>query len=235
MVEEAIDVAGARRIGLRPGAVTVMVHSGSLDLGHQVCGRFKDRATSMPGTPRGLGTLGDEDAEAYAMAAGNCANFAMANRAVLAAMAAGVLDREARMVWDSPHNLAWETSGGFLHRKGATPASPGETVLVPGSSSTRSLVALGMGYEGTMSSAPHGAGRALSRNEARAADVAVPDVVTTVDPRMARPDVRREVEARLREEAPGAYKGIESVARCVSALGIARPLAWIRPLLTLKA
>ncbi len=108
-------------------------------------------------------------------------------------------------------------------------------MLVPGSSGSRSLVAVGLGCEATMSSAPHGAGRAMGRNAARARMGEIPDIVTAIDPRTARSDVRRDVEARMREEAPEAYKAIEAVAAAVAALGMARPVAWIRPLVTVKA
>ena len=235
MVDEVLDPTAAARMGLRRGAATVMVHSGSLDLGQRVGSTFRRLAAPVPGCPDGTGPLGEAASRDYGAAADNCANLAMANRAVLAAMACEALGRGAAMCWDAPHNLAWRAADGWLHRKGATPAAAGEPVLVPGSSGSRSLVAVGLGCDATMGSAPHGAGRAMGRNAARARVAEVPDIVTRIDPRTARADVRREVEARLREEAPGAYKGIETVAAAVTALGMARPVAWVSPVLTVKA
>jgi tRNA-splicing ligase RtcB len=63
-------------------------------------------------------------------------------------------------------------------------------------------------------------------------------VVTPLD--LKRPDVaaRRDIVeqkmAELRQEAPGAYKGIGPVVDTLTRAGIARPVAELRPLLTLK-
>jgi tRNA-splicing ligase RtcB len=151
-------------------------------------------------------------------ALGNAANFAFANRLMLALMAVRGLREavggsgfETSLLYDAPHNLVWreELDGRpvYLHRKGACPArgfgamagTPfeyyGEPVLVPGSMGSSSFVLAGRGNPDALWSASHGAGRALSRGDAlRASDEAFRRfmrefrVVTPVDLR--RPDVK---------------------------------------------
>lgn len=193
----------------------------------------------------------------------NAANFASANRMFLAVSAVESLERalgafDAPLLYDSPHNLVWQTAdGGFVHRKGATPArgpeamegTPfhcwGEPVLVPGSMGSSSFVLAGMGNIEALDSASHGAGRALSRGDASRSGQAEFDeflrrfrVVTPLDLR--RPDVRRRGDImrrkmdELRAEGPHAYKGIRSIIDTLSAAKIAKPVAELAPLMTIK-
>jgi tRNA-splicing ligase RtcB len=172
-----------------------------------------------------------------------------------------VLGRElgARLVYDAPHNLAFAgPDGHVLHRKGACPApgpepeqeeSPfrfvGHPVLVPGSMGASSYVLAGLGNEELLASAAHGAGRALSRGDAQHVDeerfrraLEPLRVVTPVDLRSAkvrgRPELLARLEAGLKEEAPFAYKAIEPVVRTLELAGVARPVARLWPLITVK-
>lgn len=98
----------------------------------------------------------------------------------------------------------------------------------------------GLGNMEGMQSAAHGAGRRLSRQEARG-QVRAPCNLRVVGPvdlssaaLKARPDIRREVEGRLNEEAPDAYKPIESVVTPMVEAGLVGRVAKIRPVLTVK-
>jgi len=165
------------------------------------------------------------------------------------------------LLYDAPHNLVWRErrDGGevFVHRKGACPARDyaamaatpfryqGEPVLVPGSMGASSFVLVGQGNPDALSSASHGAVRSLSRGDALKGHddefrrfLEAFRVVTPVDLR--RPDVRlrRDIVAKkladLKQEAPFAYKGIGPVVRTLEQAGIARPVAELSPLLTVK-
>jgi tRNA-splicing ligase RtcB len=166
----------------------------------------------------------------------------------------------ARLVYDAPHNLVWDEERGaqrYLHRKGACPAlgpapdttSPfrftGHPVIIPGSMGASSYVLSGCGAEAALSSACHGAGRALSRGESRRYDeqesaetLGRLRVVTPVDPQSPevrlRRDVLAEYQGRLKEEAPYAYKDITPVIATVEAAGVANRVARLWPLLTIK-
>lgn len=94
----------------------------------------------------------------------------------------------------------------LVTRKGAILATEGSRGLIPGSMGANSYVVTGLGDRGAFHSAPHGAGRRMSRTKARKQ--------FTVEQVQAEMEARG-VEARIREaivdEAPGAYKSIVAV------------------------
>lgn len=108
-----------------------------------------------------------------------------------------------------------------------------------------SFVLAGEGNQEALSSACHGAGRALTRGQAAHVDdrVALRElrtlrVVTPVNPEAPALRGRRELLAkfhqRLKEEAPGAYKPITPIVESVEAAGIARRVARLWPIVTVK-
>jgi len=172
-----------------------------------------------------------------------------------------VLGRQVatRLVYDAPHNLIWEPSAGenrYLHRKGATPAPgadglggpfafTGHPVIIPGSMGDASYVLAGAGCEDLLASACHGAGRSLTRGRAshveegqyRTAMERI-HVVTPLDPDSPsvrrRRDILEKYHQRMKEEAPYAYKPITPVVRSVEEAGIARRVAKLAPIVTVK-
>ncbi len=92
----------------------------------------------------------------------------------------------------------------FVSRKGAIEAREGQLGLIPGSMGTRSYVVRGKGHPASFNTAPHGAGRRLSRNRARKSFT-----MDDFDRDMAGIEVNRS-EAFL-DELPGAYKDIDLV------------------------
>lgn len=275
-VERIIDGTTAHAWGLKPGAVTVMVHTGSVSIGHLCGGYYRDVLRAIypkdlkhPDNGIFVLPLGERcqaEASRFWDALHNAANFAFANRLFLALMALSSL-REAvgeanfSLLYDAPHNLVWRTQHEgedlFVHRKGACPArgamdlqeTPfayhGEPVLVPGSMGASSFILAGMGNAESLWSASHGAGRALSRGDAaKGHDEEFEKfmkefrVVTPVDFR--RPDIqmRRDIIekklADVKQEAPHAYKGIGPIVDTLTRAGIARPVAELVPLMTIK-
>lgn len=171
---------------------------------------------------------------------------------------------EARLIYDAPHNLIWAPEHGdgtYLHRKGACPAlgpeaesAPssqsrfrysGHPVIIPGSMGAASYLLAGAGNEHALCSACHGAGRSLSRGKSRHVDEATYRdtfsrlrVVTPIDPTSPEVRLRRDVleqyHDRLKEEAPYAYKDITPVVETVEQAQVARRVARMWPLLTIK-
>lgn len=271
-VEDVLDGPTAELFGLRRGATVVMVHSGSVGLGHAVGGYFNDLAKQLHpvGVAHGGGfyalpTRGPHEAvsAAYLSALGCAANFAFANRLLLGLMAVRAIDEvlarsiEWSTVFDAPHNLVWpSTDGAWLHRKGACPARgpapeddgpfryTGDPVLVPGSMGAPSYVLAGAGCDAALASACHGAGRSLARGAAKVAAEAFDEemarlvVVTPVDADAPAVRLRRDIvqslRDRLMEEAPHAYKDVGPVVRSVEGAGIARRVAKLAPILTVK-
>jgi tRNA-splicing ligase RtcB len=189
------------------------------------------------------------------------ANFAWANRHVLAhaareafAEALGITVDETGMslVYDVAHNLAkieqHQVEGRLvelcIHRKGATRAfgpghpdlpeairSAGQPVLVPGSMGTASWVLRGVADNPAFSSAAHGAGRVMSRKQAKRRQSG----------RMVRDhlesdgiSVRPGSVGLLAEEAPYAYKDVDEVADVCARAGLAAKVARLRPVGVVK-
>lgn len=112
----------------------------------------------------------------------------------------------------------------WAHRKGATRHVP---AVIPGPMGTVSYHVTGRGCAASLNSSSHGAGRALSRRDARRR-VSTQDLLRQIrgvwiDSRLA---------ARLTEEAPSAYKDIEAVFRAQKAL--TRNVRRLRPVLCYK-
>ncbi len=274
VIDELGDGATAHSWGLPREAVTIMVHSGSVGLGHSVGGHFGDRARAL--YPRGLPhpghgfyvlpTTGPHAGEAvkYLSAMRNAANFALGNRLFLGLMMVRALSEvtgrrvNSRLLYDAPHNLIWEQEEGrMLHRKGACPALgpepatdgpfryTGHPVIIPGSMGASSFILAGAGQESALCSACHGAGRSLTRGQAtHVADAQYEKalqplrVVTPIDASSPALRLRRDIlekhHLRLKEEAPYAYKPITPVVQTIEDAGVARKVARLWPLLTVK-
>jgi len=133
-----------------------------------------------------------------------------------------------------------------VHRKGATrafgPGSPGlppeyqatgQPVLVPGSMGTASWVLVGTeaSMERSFGSSCHGAGRVMSRSQAKRQ---VRGDRLKQDLQAEGIHVRAGSLAGLAEEAPEAYKDVDQVVETVSGAGIARKVARLRPVVVVK-
>jgi tRNA-splicing ligase RtcB len=140
-VHKILDGGVAHAWGLKTGMVTVMVHTGSVGVGHLCGGFYRDLVRKIypahlkhPGNGIFLLPSGQrcrEQTERFWDSLGNAANFAFANRMFLALLAFEGLrqacgDADFPLLYDAPHNLLWkETINGeelIVHRKGATPA-----------------------------------------------------------------------------------------------------------------
>lgn len=275
-VHRILDGATAHAWGLKTGMVTVMVHTGSVAIGHLCGSHYRDvvrrifpRALKYP--QNGVFLLPQserfgKEAALFWDSLHNAANFAFANRMMLALIALEALGQEcgeieSPLLYDAPHNMVWndELDGEpvFIHRKGACPArgmtqlahTPfafyGEPVLVPGSMGASSFILAGAGNAESLWSASHGAGRQLSRGDALKGNddefrrfMQEFRVVTPVDFRRTDVQQRRDIVEKkledIKKEAPFAYKGIGAVVKTLEEAGIARPVAELRPLMTVK-
>jgi tRNA-splicing ligase RtcB len=146
-IDETYDPA-AGALGLAPGGVTVLVHTGSRGLGHQVCDDHLDAMLAaaersgieLPDPQLACAPLASAEAKAYWGAMCAAANFAFANRQLIthhARQALGKLfgeevGRGTRIVYDVAHNIAkleehvvdGRRRRLCVHRKGATRAFP---------------------------------------------------------------------------------------------------------------
>jgi tRNA-splicing ligase RtcB len=197
-----------------------------------------------------------EEGTAYFGAMCAAANYAWANRQMIThtvrEVFRGVLGADAslRLLYDVAHNIAKvEEHGGrslCVHRKGATralgpshPETPeayravGQPVFIPGSMGTGSYVLVGQDASATLSfgSACHGAGRRMSRGQARRLEHG-----GEVKKRLENQGivVRCPSLKELAEEAPHAYKDVDHVVEVVERVGIARRVARLAPMGVVK-
>lgn len=265
-VDEIYDEEAARAYGLSVGSVTVLIHSGSRGLGHQVCQDYVERF--LQAAPRYGIELADRqlaaapiespEGEAYLEAMSAAANFAFANRQLIthftreAFASVGFDSEEERLavLYDLAHNNAkFEEHGGrrvLVHRKGATRAfGPGEgelpeeyrpvgqPVLVPGDMGRYSFVLAGTegAMRETFGSSAHGAGRKMSRRQAKKA-ARGRDLVGEMGDRGIL--VRAAGRATVDEEMSEAYKDAADVIEATHGAGIGRKVARLRPLIVVK-
>lgn len=198
VVHQVKDRVTAYAWGLQEGQVVIMVHSGSVSIGHLTGGYFEEivRKLYPPSLPEPSNKLFPLPAgerhqrhwKDFWRSLSNAANFAFGNRLFLGLMMQAALTEtvgktEMQLLYDTGHNMIWpEDSGRYLHRKGACPARSaeqladtlfayyGEPVLIPGSMGSSSFVLAGSGSADMLESASHGAGRSLSRGEASRSD-----------------------------------------------------------------
>ncbi len=143
-VEAVYEAQAAEAFGLKVGQLTVLIHSGSRGLGHQVCtdfvkrmdGRLTHYGIELPDRQLSCAPLDSADGRDYLRAMAAAANFAWANRAALAhrvreaieAILGREVAAETRQVYDVAHNVAKLEEHGdrtvCVHRKGATRAFP---------------------------------------------------------------------------------------------------------------
>ena len=156
VVDQVYDEQAAAVLGLAEGQVTVMIHSGSRGLGHQVCDDFLKRlrrcpeqyGIALPDRQLVCAPVNSPEGQAYLKAMRCAANFAWANRQILTHHVRRAFAKHfgrsdellgLDLVYDVAHNIAkmeqHETDGRrkalCVHRKGATRAFPAGHPEVP--------------------------------------------------------------------------------------------------------
>jgi tRNA-splicing ligase RtcB len=157
--------------------VALLSHSGSRGAGAAVCSTYSDTArTMLPKKYEDLGRLAwldlnSEAGQEYWVAMNLMGDYAAANHDVIHRLVTKLLGAQIIAGVENHHNFAWkEVHGGkelVVHRKGATPAAAGEMGVIPGSMADPAFVVRGKGNPASLASASHGAGRQMSRKQAK--------------------------------------------------------------------
>lgn len=207
--------------------------------------------------------LDSKEAQSYLKAMYAAANYAWANRQMIThwiresfedVLGKSARDMDMQIVYDVAHNIAKEETHDFngrdvdvlVHRKGATRAfgpgreevplkyrEVGQPVLIPGTMGTASYVLHGTqtAMEETFGSTAHGAGRVLSRSQAKK-DYNPDDIVNNMESNGIK--IKATSKNVIAEEAPGAYKDVDSVVRVSDSTGIAKLVCKVKPLAVTK-
>ncbi|AFY31134.1 RtcB family protein [Calothrix sp. PCC 7507] len=244
-VDQVENRALAHAWGVREGQMAFMIHSGSRNVGKYIGGMWRDR--SQAAWPKGLkypdanifplSTHSHPQLVAsYLQAEATAANYGFVNRLLLAELLRLRLrevygDIEAPLVYDLPHNITLpEKPGSWVTRKGACPAHAEQPVIIPGSMGAYSYLMVGKGNPTFCNSASHGAGRIRSRfdlNRRGASQNEDELGLTGVD------CITLRSERRI-EEAPAAYKPIQSVIDVQVEAEMVGLVARLSPVLTFK-
>ena len=210
--------------------VWFMLHSGSRGVGNAIGSFFIELAqadmrqhiANLPDRDLAYFEEGSQHFDNYVEAVGWAQDFARRNRAVMMQHVIAA----TRQVIAKPfaadveavnchHNYVQkETHFGaevLVTRKGAVSAQKGELGIIPGSMGAKSYIVRGLGNEEAFCSCSHGAGRIMSRNEARRRYTVADQIAATAH-------VECRKDADVIDEIPMAYKGIDAVMQAQSAL-----------------
>jgi len=201
------------------GAVWLMLHSGSRNIGAQLAAVHIERARKLfhnqelPDPDLAVFLAGTPAFDAYRRDLYWAQEYAALNRAVmLERLRAVVTGFFPRATFETPvschHNYVAEErhfdEDVLVTRKGAIRAGKGELGIIPGSMGAKSCIVRGLGNPLSFESASHGAGRRMSRTQAKKA-FSVADLARQTS------GVECRKDAGVIDEAPKAYKDIERV------------------------
>ncbi len=201
------------------GRVWLMLHSGSRNIGkelaerHMAVARHLPHNADLPDRDLAVFLAGTPEMDAYRRDLWWAQEYARRNRAVMLAVLCEVVrERFPQARFDEPvschHNyVAEETYDGvdlLVTRKGAIRAGRGELGIIPGSMGTGSYVVRGRGNPDAYHSASHGAGRRMSRAQAKR-------TYSTADLTAQTAGVECRKDAGVLDEIPAAYKDITEV------------------------
>jgi len=173
-----IEMAGNNALGLAAKTyMALLSHSGSRGLGANIARHYTQVAMSTCKLPREAQPLAwlDLDTEAgqeYWLSMNLAGNYAEACHDRIHTNLLKALGLKALHKVANHHNFAWKEqmedgTEAIIHRKGATPAHIGELGIIPGSMATPAYLVMGKGNADALHSASHGAGRAMSRHDAK--------------------------------------------------------------------
>ncbi len=261
----------AEAFGLAEGRLVVTIHTGSRGLGHQVCDdalKMMAKAApkhgiSLPDRQLACAPLGTPEADGYLAAMACAANFAFANRQIIAHRVRDVFrgffaaEGEAgvpRTIYDVAHNIAkWEEHmvGGVsrrlcVHRKGATRAFPaghpdvpaayravGQPVLIPGDMGRASYVLVGL--RGAMEESFGSTCHGAGRLLSRGQAAKRAKARNVAEELRTRGIILRAASRRtLVEEMPEAYKDVSEVVEVVHGAGLSAKVARLEPMAVMK-
>lgn len=234
-------------------------HQTCTDYVRIMANKLEEWGLTLPDRQLACAPFQSKEGQEYFAAMAACANFAWSNRHMIAADVKKIWERyfgahSLHTVYDVAHNIGKLEKHRIqgvekeliVHRKGATRAfgphnseiptkyqAIGQPVFIPGTMGTASYLLVGteQAMDLSFGSCCHGAGRTLSRSQAKRT-VNAP----SLRKQLAQQGIilRCESNAELAEEAPKAYKDIHNVVDVIVNAGIAKKVARVRPFAVIK-
>lgn len=212
--------------------VWIMLHSGSRGIGNRIGSYFIERAKedmrrwfiNLPDADLAYIPQGSDLFDDYCAAVKWAQDYALLNRRLMMVAAIQAVEETLNtqclialehQAVNCHHNyVSWENHFGenvIVTRKGAVRAREGDLGIIPGSMGAKSFIVRGKGNADSFHSCSHGAGRKMSRGEARR-------TFTLADHEAATAGVECRKDADVIDETPGSYKDIEAVMAAQSDL-----------------
>ncbi len=219
---------------LKNGKYALTIHTGSRSLGKCIAEYYADCANNylhsnnITGVNKGLPFLVGEEAKSYISDMLLATDFAKENRRLIAKDILDFLGIKPEYTFDTIHNyIELDRDGSITIRKGAISAKQDELVAIPMNMRDGVLVCRGLGNPEWNYSAPHGAGRLMSRSEAKAT-LSLDDYAQNM-----RGIATWSVLSSTLDESPMAYKSMDSILPLVGET--VEILEVIKPLYNFKA
>jgi tRNA-splicing ligase RtcB len=194
--------------------MALLSHSGSRGLGANIARHYTQIAMDTckllrEAQPLAWLDLDSEPGQEYWLSMNLTGDYAKACHDRIHANLLKALGLKSLAKVENHHNFAWkgklaDGTDAVIHRKGATPAHAGELGIIPGSMATPAYLVIGKGNDGALNSASHGAGRAMSRKDAR-------ENITGSAMKKLLADAGVTLIGGSLDENPSAYKNIETV------------------------
>ncbi len=264
VVSQLYDQAAADIFGLSPGALTIMVHTGSRGFGHQICvdyskillGAARKYGIQIPDRGLACAPVDSQEGKNYYAAMACAVNYAFANRHLIThevrraftdVLGGAGYNLEVDLVYDIAHNIAkWEEHGGqrlLVHRKGATRALPpghGGNPAIYRHTGHPVLIPGSMGTASYVVTGMEKAAESFFSANHGAGRVLSRSAATK---EISKEQFEHSMSGilynirnyrELLDEAPGAYKDINQVVETLAAIGLTRKVARLEPLAVIK-
>jgi tRNA-splicing ligase RtcB len=258
-VTDVLDGQAAEKWGMKgKDHAMIMVHCGSRGLGHQIATdylKIQEQAVKkykiwLPDKQLACAPADSQEGKDFFAAMQTAVNYSFTNRAVMTKWIREVFERVFGRSWEEmdiktlyaiAHNIVkleeFEIDGKkrplYVHRKGATRSYPGMPVIIAGTMGTASYLLQGTenALRKTFGSSAHGAGRAMSRHAAikRFWGDKIKQELDTKGIESKSPHPKS-----LAEEAPLAYKDVESVVDSVHGADVSTKVARLEPVGVIK-
>jgi tRNA-splicing ligase RtcB len=210
-----VELPQTNAINLPEGKyVGILSHSGSRGLGAAIADYYTTIAKETCRLPRQAGpfawlSLKSDAGQEYWKCMEIAGEYSAINHECIHYNVAKTLRLKSLMTVSNHHNFAWQETlpDGkkiIIHRKGATPAHCGELGIIPGSMATSGYIVSGSGCVNSLYSASHGAGRKMSRLDAK-------NSISHYALKKYLAEKNVTLIGGTTEEAPQAYKDIKSV------------------------
>ena len=206
----------------------LIIHTGSRNFGKKLAIHFQKLSIEEncygEGELKNLSYLTGKNAENYLYCSNVCREYAHYNRVVIAQEILKNMNWKSEEEFETLHNYIGEDK---IIRKGAVSCYKDEKILIPLNMADGSLICIGKGNHDWNNSAPHGAGRALSRTQAK-------DKLNMTEYKRQMKNIYSScVSISTLDESPMAYKNSDEIIQAIEPT--AEIIDHLKPLYNFKA